>query len=240
MAIVQEALNGAKKDTKRIMLQSKEKAVLLEVFKKLSLHYGPQRWWPGETPFEVAVGAILVQHTSWRSAERAVGALKEQRLLEVSALNEAPAKEICGTIAVAGLVGQKVGRLKRFARLLSKQFQSDLIRLLKYRKARLLLMSVKGIGEETADSILLYAGERLTVPIGSYTRRILMRIGFPKRGYEKWRSLVLNAVPSDVVTLKEFHAVFVAHGRALCRIRPLCQKCPVLEVCASGKARQHG
>jgi len=220
---------------KRTFPENRERAVLLEVFQKLSLHYGPQGWWPGETPFEVAVGTILVQHTNWLNAEKAVNTLKHQRLLNISALCEASFKEIRGAVQVAGLMNQKAELIRHFVHFLSQSFESDLTKLVEHPKAKMLLMSINGIGAETADSILLYAGGKYTVPIGSYTKRILERIGFVQRDYEQWQKLVLTTLPSDVETLKEFHAVFVAHGKASCRNKPFCKNCQVLKHCMRTK-----
>ncbi len=196
---------------------------------------GPQGWWPGETPFEVCVGAILTQNTNWQNVERAINNLKKKGLLSPQALHELPEDVLAELIRPAGYFRVKARRLKNFIRFLVENFEGDLARLfaLPLEEARQALLTVSGIGPETADSILLYAGEKPTFVIDAYTRRILIRHGLAteEMGYEDLREMFMRHLPEDSALYNEYHALLVAVGKNFCRPQnPRCEECPLKDI----------
>jgi len=209
--------------------------VLKEMYKRMYEALGPQGWWPGETPFEVCVGAILTQNTNWQNVERAIENLKQTGVLSPKALYELPELILAELIRPAGYFRVKATRLKNFIRFLVENFEGDLERLfaLPLAEAREALLSVSGIGPETADSILLYAGEKPTFVIDAYTRRILLRHGLATEdmGYEDLREMFMRHLPEDTQLYNEYHALLVAVGKNFCRPqRPRCEECPLKDI----------
>ncbi|WP_457756019.1 endonuclease III domain-containing protein [Thermodesulfatator indicus] len=206
--------------------------ILQEIYKKLSEKFGPQGWWPGETPFEVCVGAILTQNTNWQNVERAIANLKAHNLLYPQALYEISHETLAKLIRPAGYFRVKAKRLKNFVHLLVEEYHGELEALfsLGLEKAREKLLLVKGIGPETADSMLLYAGNLPIFVIDAYTRRILLRHGLAHEdmSYEDLQSLFMKNLPKDVKLFNEYHALLVACGKNFCRPKkPLCEECPL-------------
>jgi len=209
--------------------------VLKEMYKRMYEALGPQGWWPGETPFEVCVGAILTQNTNWQNVERAINNLKKKGLLSPQALYELPEDVLAELIRPAGYFRVKARRLKNFIRFLVENFEGDLARLfaLPLEEARQALLTVSGIGPETADSILLYAGEKPTFVIDAYTRRILIRHGLAteEMGYEDLREMFMRHLPEDSALYNEYHALLVAVGKNFCRPQnPRCEECPLKDI----------
>ncbi|MFA5516506.1 MAG: endonuclease III domain-containing protein [Desulfuromonadales bacterium] len=214
-------------------------SLVTEVFSRLASHYGPLHWWPAETPFEVVIGAILTQNTNWRNVERAIahlrsaGALTPERLLELSRA------ELETLIRPAGFFRQKAERLQLFVAHLFARHGGDLARLLAgdLEAVRSELLLLKGVGPETADSILLYAGARPSFVVDAYTRRIFSRLGLlaGNEPYAAIRALFMTRLPADSDLFNEYHALIVEHAKALCRKTPLCPGCPLLAVCAFGR-----
>ena len=213
---------------------------LLGLFRCLRNAYGPQNWWPADDPFEVIVGAILTQRTTWRNVEQAIQGLRECGLLSVEAIGGAPAERVAESIRAAGFYNVKAKKLKAFAACLIERHEGDLSRLfsLPTDGLRKELLGLFGIGEETADAILVYAAERTSFVIDAYARRLLARLGWIDGGerYRDLRGLFLSALPGDVGLLGEFHALIVRHGKAHCRSNPICDGCPVRSACAAGSA----
>ena len=206
--------------------------ILKEIYRRLLAHFGPQGWWPGESPFEVCVGAILTQNTNWQNVERAIRALKERDLLSPEKLYRLSFDELSALIRPAGYFRVKAKRLKNFLRLLMEEYQGDLERLFAegLPRAREKLLSVSGIGPETADSILLYAGGLPVFVVDTYTRRILCRHGLAteEMTYEDLRALFERHLPAEAELFNEYHALLVACGKHYCRPkRPLCEACPL-------------
>ena len=206
--------------------------ILKEIYRRLLAHFGPQGWWPGESPFEVCVGAILTQNTNWQNVERAIRALKERDLLSPEKLYRLSFDELSALIRPAGYFRVKAKRLKNFLRLLMEEYQGDLERLFAegLPRAREKLLSVSGIGPETADSILLYAGGLPVFVIDAYTRRILCRHGLAteEMTYEDLRALFERHLPAEAELFNEYHALLVACGKNYCRPKkPLCEECPL-------------
>ena len=215
---------------------------LLEVYERLFAAYGPQRWWPGETPFEVIVGAILTQSAAWANVEKAIGNLKAAGALSPQGLRRLSEEELARLIYPSGYFNAKARKLKAFVSLLFERFGGDPDRLLAAPAAELrpLLLATHGIGPETADSILLYAAGQPVFVIDAYTRRLCSRLGLAptRRGdtYDAWQRLFMDALPSDAPLFNEYHALIVRHGKEVCRRRPRCPECPLLSVCPTGSS----
>lgn len=195
-------------------------------------HLGPQNWWPARTPFEVIVGAILTQNTSWTNVERAITNLRRANLLTPSALERVPFTRLASLIRSSGYFRQKAKKLKAFVRFLRDQHSGSLARMFRTPTLALRekLLAVHGIGPETADSILLYAGKKDVFVVDAYTRRIFSRHGWvaDNVSYEELRSKIEAALPRDVSRYNEFHALLVMAGKNWCRTRePRCSECPL-------------
>ena len=210
-----------------------------DLYDRLYAAYGPQAWWPADDPLEVIVGAILTQRTTWRNVEHAMMALNESDLLSVDALVVTPQEQVSETIRPAGFYNAKARKLKAFASFLAERYGGNLEALFTVPTADLRseLLGIHGIGEETADAILVYAAGRPSFVIDAYTRRLLKRLAWidGNESYDELRSLFLRALPCDVGLLGEFHALIVRHGKAHCRARPDCGGCPIRRICAEGK-----
>ena len=195
-------------------------------------HLGSQNWWPARTPFEVIVGAILTQNTSWTNVERAIANLRREHLLNPRALERVPFARLANLIRSSGYFRQKARKLKAFVRFLRDQYSGSLARMFRTPTLELRekLLTVHGIGPETADSILLYAGKKDVFVVDAYTRRIFSRHGWVPEdvSYEELRSKIEAALPRDVSRYNEFHALLVMTGKNWCRTRePRCSECPL-------------
>ncbi|HZP26156.1 MAG TPA: endonuclease III domain-containing protein [Dehalococcoidia bacterium] len=208
---------------------------LRDVYRRLDAAYGPQHWWPGETPFEVIVGAILTQSAAWANVEKAIVNLKAAGTLTPQTMSAIDEAELAQLVYPAGYFNAKARKLRAFLALLNQRFDGDLERLLATPpdELRTLLLATHGIGPETADSILLYAAGQPSFVIDAYTRRTFARLGFsPARDdYASWRALFQEALPEDVPLFNQFHALIVHHGKDVCRAKPLCSECPLAEIC---------
>jgi endonuclease-3 related protein len=205
--------------------------LLKELYHLLWEAWGPQGWWPGETPFEVALGAILTQNTNWHNVARAIAALKAQGLLEPQALHELPEAELAQLIRPAGYYNIKAGRIKNFLDFLATHYDNSMARMAAADLAHLrpALLSIKGIGPETADSILLYGLDKPTFVVDAYTFRILSRHGLIPEAcsYEELRQLFMTHLPTQAPLYQEYHALLVRLGKEWCRPQPRCPSCPV-------------
>jgi endonuclease-3 related protein len=206
-------------------------ALLNELYERLWEAWGPQDWWPADTPFEVAVGAILTQNTNWGNVSRAITALKDQDVLHPQALHELPEPELARLIRPAGYYNVKARRLKNFLDFLANHYGNSMERLAAddLESLRPALLSIKGIGPETADSILLYALDKPTFVVDAYTFRILSRHGLIDEAcsYEELRQLFMEHLPGQVPRYQEYHALLVRLGKDYCRPRPRCATCLV-------------
>lgn len=194
--------------------------------------FGAQGWWPGRTRFEVITGAILTQNTAWTNVEKAIANLKKERLLSLSAMRAAPAERLAGCIRPAGYFNIKAKRLKHFVDHLYSRHEGSLGRLFGQEAAvlRAELLSINGIGPETADSIILYAGGKPEFVVDAYTKRILSRHGIAgtDAGYEAVKALFTGALPRDARLYNEYHALIVKTGKDFCRPKePRCAHCPL-------------
>lgn len=205
--------------------------LLLEIFDRLYRCYGPQGWWPAETPFEVFVGAILTQNTAWKNVEKAIRNLKDKGLLDPHALFKVDLEKLQELLKPAGYYRIKAQRLKGAVRFLVEAFSGDMAKMAEVplEELRPRLLQVKGIGPETADSILLYACHKPIFVVDAYTRRILGRHGIvdPKIGYHPLQALFMEQLPQDVELYKEYHALLVKLGKTQCRPRARCEGCPL-------------
>lgn len=217
-------------------------AYLLEIFDLLHAAYGPRHWWPAETPFEVCVGAILTQNTNWGNVEKAIGNLKREELLSPEALRDVPADRLAEIIRPAGYFNVKSVRLKDFVGYLWERHGGSLEWMFagEWRELREELLHVRGIGPETADSILLYAGDKPTFVVDAYTRRLFSALGMvgPAAGYEELRCLFMANLPPDVRLFNEYHALIVEHGKRHCRKRPRCAGCGLHLFCRTPATEQ--
>jgi len=213
--------------------------LLKEMYAQLWQGFGPQGWWPGETPFEVIIGAILTQNTNWTNVALALTGLKAGGLLNPRALREMPEGELAGRIRSAGYFNVKARRLKNFLDFFSHHFQDSLEKMAAadLPSLRTALLTVKGIGPETADSILLYALHKPTFVVDAYTFRILSRhLPIPEAcSYEELQELFMENLPAEVSLYQEFHALLVRLGKEFCRPRPRCPGCPLHEWPVAGE-----
>jgi len=218
---------------------------LRRAYELMRAYFGHQRWWPGETAFEVCVGAILTQNTAWTNVERAIANLKAARVLEPKKLFALPESKLAELIRPAGYFNVKARRLRSFLRVLVENFGGDLRRLFAGDTpvVRARLLAINGIGPETADSMLLYAGGHHSFVIDAYTRRIFRRHGWhpkskvqgskPSDGYDELKSLCESALSQKAGAAQldywqDYHAQLVMVGKHFCRTRaPLCEQCPL-------------
>jgi endonuclease-3 related protein len=204
---------------------------LLRIYRALRRRFGPQGWWPGETPLEVIVGAILTQNTAWGNVERAIANLKEARLLSVRGLARVSRPRLARLVRPSGYFNQKAAALKAFSRFLARDYGGILARMGREPTAALRrkLLEVRGIGPETADSILLYAFDRPVFVVDAYTARVLSRHGIaaPRARYGDLQRLIAGRIPHRRTLYNEFHALFVRVGKEFCRKTPRCAGCPL-------------
>ncbi len=205
---------------------------LRSIYKKLYAYFGPQHWWPADTPFEVMAGAVLTQNTNWGNVEQAVGNLKKNRLLSLSGLRGVSRSRLASLIRPAGYYNIKAQRLKNLVDFFVKRYRGN-IRGTFSADTRLLreqLLSVNGIGPETADSILLYALGRPVFVVDAYTRRIMFRHGMAgaDADYTTVQDLFTRALKPDARLFNEYHALLVRLGKEFClKNKPKCEKCPL-------------
>ena len=209
---------------------------LMDLYRRLLEAYGPQDWWPGDSPFEIIVGAILTQATSWTNVEKAINNLKDAGILSPESLRDIPTYELAALIRPSGYFNVKARRLKAFINHLWDVHDGDVDAMLNTDGPALRrdLLSINGVGEETADDILLYAAGKPYFVIDAYTRRILERIGLNDDAvnYADYQRLFHDALPANPRRFNEYHALLVSHGKDVCRPTPLCDRCCLREVCA--------
>ncbi len=205
-----------------------------KIYNLLFDSYGPQHWWPGDGPFEVMVGAILTQNTNWSNVERAINNLKNAGLLDPASLNRISEKRLAELIRPAGYFNIKARRLKAFLEYFVEEYHGEPERMKKEAldTLRSELLNVKGIGPETADSILLYALDKPIFVIDAYTKRVLLRHGLidESADYSDSQEIFHRALPRDVSLFNEYHALFVKVGKEQCRPRPRCEGCPLFKL----------
>lgn len=205
---------------------------LKSIYERLYAYFGPQHWWPAEGPFEVMLGAILTQNTNWLNVEKAINNLKKHKLLAADKLYRLPQEKLTLLIKSAGYFNIKAKRLKEFLNYFFSVYQGSIKKMSQVatQDLRQQLLSVNGIGPETADSILLYALEKPIFVIDAYTKRILLRHKFIKASspYNEIQDLFMQNLKADVKLFNEFHALLVRLGKEIClNHKPKCQICPL-------------
>lgn len=209
-----------------------DRETLIEVFQRLYDRYGPQGWWPGESPFEVIVGAILTQNTAWTNVEKAIANLKRERLLTPEALHSMDERTLARYIRPSGYYNIKAKRLKDFIRFVFDNYDGKIENMFKENPEVLRdkILKIKGIGPETADSILLYGGNMPFFVIDVYTYRVFHRHDLlPEEiSYEECQKLFMENLPRDAGLFNEYHALIVRVAKEFCKKgSPICEGCPL-------------
>jgi endonuclease III related protein len=211
------------------------KVKLQLIFKRLDKAFGPQHWWPGESAFEVMVGAILTQSTSWSNVEKAITKLKNKKLLDAAKLYSLPISKLAGLIKSAGYYNIKAARLKNFLKFFFSRYNADIKRMKRKDTALLReqLLAVKGVGPETADSILLYALQKPVFVVDAYTKRIFSRHGLfgSDAQYTQVQEFFMRNLKTETKLFNEYHALLVKLGKDYCRKHnPKCEICPLWSI----------
>ena len=208
---------------------------LHQIYGRLYAAYGPQHWWPADSPFEVVVGAILTQSAAWVNVEKAIESLRAAGILSPEALLRVDLDELARLIHSSGYYNAKARKLKAFLEMLFDRHGGRLDDLfaLPLPQLRQQLLATHGIGQETADSIVLYAAEKPAFVIDAYTRRVFSRLGLepPSDSYPSWQAMFSEALSPDVRLFNEYHALIDRHAKAVCRKAPLCGQCCLRDIC---------
>jgi len=205
---------------------------LLALYHSLHTHYGDLAWWPADSTFEIAVGAILTQNTNWRNVEKALGNLKSANVLSIEAILETSTDQLEMLVRPSGYFRMKADRLKHLCEFLELN-SFDALKKMGRDQARGRLLSVKGVGQETADDIVLYALDIPSFVIDTYTRRLLERFGLysSKLKYPVLQAAFHQQLPEDASLFKQYHALIVEHAKVSCRKKPLCESCVLKDTC---------
>ncbi len=214
-----------------------DKKFILSIYRSLLKQYGRQSWWPGDSVFEIMVGAILTQNTQWFNVKKAIKSLKEEKLLEPRKMYLASEKRLASLIVQAGYYNIKSRRLKNFLEyLMKKKLDFYKMRNEPISTLREELLEINGIGPETADSILLYALDKKTFVVDAYTRRLFSRLNdnweWMKRiTYDDLKTFFEKRLPDELNLYNEFHALIVVHSKEVCKSKPLCEECILKNSC---------
>jgi endonuclease-3 related protein len=205
---------------------------VFEIYEILLEHFGPQDWWPGDSPFEIMVGAVLTQNTNWTNVSKAIDNLKQENLLSFEKLHELDVELLAEKIRPAGYFNLKAKRLKNLLDFIDEEYDGSLEEMFAedIYSLREKILTVKGIGPETADSILLYAGHKPVFVVDAYTHRIFSRhsIIAEDEGYSEIQEYFSLSLPEDVKLFNEYHALIVQLGKEFCKkSKPLCSQCPL-------------
>ena len=216
--------------------------LLREVYDRLYDRYGPQGWWPGESPFEVIVGAILTQSTAWVNVEKALASMRDANCWSFEAIAAAPEADLAAIIRSSGYYNAKARKLQAFANHLLRRHAGETASLFAQDVTGLRseLLSIHGIGEETADDIIVYAAGKPSFVMDSYTRRIVDRMELAPQGrrptYAAYQSLFQDNLPADVALFNEYHALLDHHAKLTCTKRdPRCDGCCLVDLCPTGR-----
>lgn len=215
-------------------------AVAATVYRRLRRHFGHRDWWPADDPFEVIVGAVLTQNTAWTNVEKALACLRDQQALSLDALLALPEAKLAALIRSSGYYNIKAARLRALLLVMREDGGLAGWRDRETVALRRRLLAVKGVGEETADSILLYALERPVFVIDAYTRRIFTRLGLisGRESYHQLAAWFERQLTTDLDQFQDFHAQVVALGNAICRPRPHCDLCPLAAGCPQSERQE--
>ena len=220
-------------------------AYVRSLYDRLYATYGPQHWWPGDGPFDVIVGAILTQNTNWTNVEKALDKLRNANICSFKTIHGMDRNYLADLIRPSGYFNQKARKLHEFAVLVENDFNGNLDQLLDLPMddLRTILLGIWGVGEETADDIVLYAAHKPSFVIDKYTRRIVDRLGWRPQGvrYRDYQLMFTEQLPSDVALFNEYHALLDEHASTVCRPTPRCDQCCLQDTCATGtNAPSHG
>jgi endonuclease-3 related protein len=212
--------------------------MLIKIYDRLLNRFGNQNWWPtisNQNPkFEIIVGAILTQQAAWKNVEIAIKNLKEENLIEPKLLYNLPVAKLEQLIKPSGFFKVKTKRLRSFLKFFIEKYDRNLEKMFKFslQDLRKELLAVHGIGPETCDSIILYAGDKPVFVVDAYTLRLCERYPILKsKKYEEVREFFEKNLPKDVNLFKEFHALIVELGKNYCKTKPLCERCPLNQGC---------
>jgi len=205
----------------------------LQTFDILLKAYGEQHWWPAESPFEMMVGAILTQNTSWTNVESAIANLKKHNMLDHESIASSNLNQLAEIIRCSGFFMQKAGYLQTFALFYLNNGERQGLMKWPMSVQRKYLLALHGIGPETADSILLYGLDRPIFVVDNYTKRLFVRLGHFDHvlGYEAIQHYMQQRLPASVPLFQEFHALIVEHAKRYCKTKPLCGQCPLEKQC---------
>jgi len=216
--------------------------ILTEIYDRLFKSLGKQYWWPGDTGFEVVIGAILTQNTNWSNVEKAIKNLKAAKIFTPKKLYEIDQDKLAELIRPSGYFNVKAKRLKHFIEWLFLYYNGSLSKLFKleFPMLRKQLLSVNGIGKETADSIILYAAEKPTFVVDAYTKRVLVRHGVITEDYDydAIKEVFENNLPKEVPLYNEYHALIVMVGKHYCKPKMQCEECPLEDVYRTSQTKR--
>ena len=203
------------------------------VYKKLLQQHGHQQWWPADTTFEVMVGAILTQNTAWTNVEKAIASLKSAKVFSAKKIVDLNLTSLAKLIKPSGYFNVKAKRLKKYCEWYVNRGGYSRMRYWSTRKLRNELLKVYGVGQETADDILLYAFNRSVFVIDAYTRRIFSRLGYISgdESYDELREEFERQLPKTTKLIGEYHALVVQHGKDVCKPKPNCKACSLVSMC---------
>lgn len=209
---------------------------LMEIYQTLLNHFGPRGWWPGESRLEIILGAVLTQAVAWKNVKKAIDNLKENHLIDIIRLAEIKEPELAELIKPALYHRQKAKKLKAVVNFITREYNRDVDLIFNdsLEELRPKLLSVWGIGPETADSILLYAGKKRIFVVDTYTCRIFSRLGIVSENtaYHEMQEFMQKHVEPDIDVYNEYHALLVTLGANYCKkSKPICQKCPIVNSC---------
>ena len=225
--------------------------MLKSIYNKLHSHFGPQNWWPvtleneiipkyhkniklsEKQKLEICFGAILTQNTNWKNAEKAIAQLNKNNLININGIIKITNENLARIIKSSGYHNQKAIKLKNFCLFLMNNYNRNLEKLFSnsITKLRNELLSINGIGPETADSIILYAAKKPIFVIDAYAKRIMNRVGFKENNYDGLQNLFMNNLKKDEKMFNEYHALLVQFGKNICKKKPLCNQCPISNMC---------
>ncbi len=210
-------------------MNGNRKELLQTIYDRLLATFGHQRWWPAETPFEVILGAILTQNTAWKNVATAIGNLRRYDLLRFDSLCGLSTQELATLVRSSGFYNEKAKKIKTFCNHILAEWGGDLVEYLAQdmEALRADLLGIRGIGPETANSIVLYAAFKPSFVVDAYTYRIFSRHGWVEESisYDELREYFMGVMDSDVSLFQEFHALLVRTGHLYCRKKPLCESC---------------
>lgn len=211
---------------------------LIKTYDRLFEHYGPQNWWPADSPFEVMIGAVLTQAAAWSNVEKALANLKDADALSSEAIRKMPLSDLAQLVYPSGYYNAKARKLKALCDFLHDRFADDIDAMARVptSEIRKELLGVYGIGDETADDIVLYALGHPIFVVDTYTRRLMHRLGMASEdvSYSELQSLFMDNLAPDTQYFNEYHALIVRHAVVSCKKQPVCPDCPLLDICETG------